>query len=146
MRMSTKGRYGLRLMMELASGYGSGPMLAEVIAKKQALSGKYIHLLANGLRATGLIRAIRGPSGGYALARPPSAITALDVITALEGSNAPLECVEDPSLCDRAGACAARDLWCEVAVAMDNVLSKVTLEQLVARQQAKLNKGVTYDI
>jgi Rrf2 family protein len=133
-------------MMELASGYGRGPMLAEAIAKNQAISGKYIHLLANGLRAAGLLRAIRGPSGGYELARAPSAITALEVIAALEGPNAPLECVEDASSCDRANACAARDLWCDVALAMDKVLSGITLEQLVAKQQAKLKKCVTYEI
>jgi Rrf2 family protein len=118
--MSTKGRYGLRLMMELASGYGRGPMLAEAIAKNQAISGKYIHLLANGLRTAGLLRAIRGPSGGYELARAPSAITALDVIAALEGPNAPLECVEDASSCDRANACAALAVASRVAQRPEN--------------------------
>jgi Rrf2 family cysteine metabolism transcriptional repressor len=146
MRMSTKGRYGLRLMMELASGYGRGPMLADAIAKNQTISSKYIHLLANGLRAAGLLRAVRGPSGGYELARAPSAITALEVIEALEGPNAPLECVEDATSCDRASGCAARDLWCDVAIAMDKVLSGITLEQLVARQRAKLNTCANYEI
>jgi Rrf2 family cysteine metabolism transcriptional repressor len=145
-RMSTKGRYGLRLMMELASKYGSGPVLAEVVANNQGFSSKYIHLLANSLRAAGLVRAVRGPSGGYELARIPSSITALDVITALEGQNAAAECVRDVSRCDRAGGCAARDLWCEVTSAMNGVLSGITLEQLAARQRAKSYESPSYVI
>ena len=137
MKMSTKGRYGLRLMMELASRYGHGPVLAETIASTQGISGKYIHILAGGLRVAGLLRTVRGPNGGYVLTRKPSDITALDVISALEGRCVPADCVLMASCCTRATYCAARDVWCEVASAVDGVLSGVTLDHLVARQRRK---------
>ncbi|MEW6267476.1 MAG: Rrf2 family transcriptional regulator [Thermodesulfobacteriota bacterium] len=146
MKMSTKGRYGLRVMMELANHYGHGPMLVEAIAKNQGISSNYIHLLVTGLKSAGLVRTWRGPSGGYELTKKPSAITALDVVSVLEGRSAPVECVSDASACPRAGRCAARDVWCEVATAMEGVLSKLTLEQLAARQLAKQEEPMTYDI
>jgi Rrf2 family transcriptional regulator, cysteine metabolism repressor len=137
MKMSTKGRYGLRVMMELAENYGRGPISVDVIARNQDISGKYIHVLAMGLKSAGLVRTARGPSGGYELARKPSSITVLDVISALEGGSAPVECVSDPSFCHRSHRCAARDVWCDVASAVDNVLSGITLERLSASQRAK---------
>lgn len=146
MRMSTKGRYGLRVMMELASNYGHGPTLVKVIAKNQAISSKYIHLLVTNLRTAGLVRTVRGPSGGYELAKKPSSITALDVISALEGRSAPVECVVDASSCPRAQHCAARDVWCDVASAVDGVLAGITLAQLSSRQRAKQEAPTSYDI
>lgn len=137
MKMSTRGRYGLRVMMELAGNYGRGPLPADAIARSQDISGKYIHVLATGLRSAGLVRAVRGPNGGYELARRPSAITALDVVSALEGRTTPVGCVADASCCPRAGRCAARDVWCEVASAVDRVLSRLTIGQLAARQRAR---------
>jgi Rrf2 family protein len=137
MRMSTKGRYGLRLMMELAKSYGQGPVLVDVIAKSQGISSGYIHLLANGLKASGLIRAVRGRSGGYELVKEPRSITALDVVSVLEGKSAPVDCVLNARSCPRSRGCAARDVWCDVAAAMDSVLSGVTLAELAARQKAK---------
>jgi Rrf2 family protein len=136
MKMSTKGRYGLRVMAELAGRYGQGPVPADVIARNQDISGKYIHLLVMVLRSAGLVRSVRGPGGGYELARKPSSITALDVVSALEGSSAPAECVTDAEYCPRAGRCATRDVWRDVSSAVDGVLSGITLEQLSARQRA----------
>jgi Rrf2 family protein len=146
MKMSTKGRYGLRVMMELALNCGQGPMAVDTIAKNQGISGKYIHVLVMGLRSAGLVRTVRGPKGGYELAKRASSITALDVIAALEGSSAPVECVVDYSSCSRAGRCATRDLWCDVASAVDQVLSGLTIEQLSARQRAKCEEPPNYSI
>jgi Rrf2 family protein len=137
MKMSTKGRYGLRVMMELAKSYGGGPVLVDEIAKSQGVSGKYIHVLVAGLRSAGLLRATRGRNGGYSLARKPSAITLLDIISAMEGRTAPVDCVADRKACPRSRRCAARDVWCDVAAAIDGVLSSLTLEQLLARQNSK---------
>jgi Rrf2 family transcriptional regulator, cysteine metabolism repressor len=134
LKMSTKGRYGLRVMIELAIHYGKGPVSVEVVAKNQKISGKYIHVLVSGLKLAGLIHAERGPSGGYELAKKPSSITALDVILALEGKYAPVKCVCDSSFCPQIAQCSARDVWCEVASAVEKVLSAFTLEQLAARQ------------
>jgi len=137
MKMSTKGRYGLRVMAELASRYGRGPTPVDVISRTQGISGKYIHLLVMVLRSAGLVRSVRGPGGGYELARKPSAITALDVISALEGSSAPAECVDDASHCPRASRCATRDVWRDVSSAVDGVLASLTLEKLAEKQRAK---------
>ena len=137
MKMSTKGRYGMRVMMDLAKSYGEGPVLVDEIAKSQGISGKYIHVLVKGLRTAGLILAVRGRSGGYALAKKPSAITLRDIVTAMEGRTAPVDCVADRKACPRSGRCAARDVWCDVAAAIDGVLSSLTLDHLLARQRAK---------
>lgn len=146
MKISTKGRYGLRVMMELARHYGEGPVPVEEIAQNQQISGNYIHLLVKDLRSAGLVRTIRGPRGGYALTRGPSFITALDVVSALEGNLAPVDCVADQELCSRSAQCIAREVWCEVASAVDGVLSGLTLEQLSARQSAKREEQLTYVI
>lgn len=136
MKMSTKGRYGLRVMVELASRHGEGPVMVERIAASQELSASYAHILLGGLKSAGLVRSVRGPSGGYELSRPPERITALDVVAAVE-NDAPVECVARASSCKRAPTCAARDVWCEVAAAIERVLSGVTLEELALRQRAK---------
>lgn len=146
MKMSTKGRYGLRLMIELAGRYGLGPVPVNTLALNQNISGKYIHVLVIGLRSAGLVRTVRGPNGGYELARDPSSITAYDVISALEGSSAPAACVTDATSCKRAGHCAARDVWCDIASAVDGVLINLTLEKLSARQYAKQEEQLDYCI
>lgn len=146
MRISTKGRYGLRVMMELADHYGRGPMPVDAIAGNQDISGKYIHILVMGLRSAGLVRTVRGPNGGYELTKAPGSITALDVVSALEGKSIPVECVADATSCPRAGRCAARDVWCVVASAVEGVLSGLTLEQLAARQRAKTDESLSYCI
>lgn len=132
--MSTKGRYGLRIMMELARHYGKGPIPVDIIAENQNISGKYIHVLVMGLKSTGLIRTLRGPKGGYSLARDPASITALDVVTALEGKIAPVECVEEESYCNHSSNCIARDLWCKTASAIKEVLQRITIKELADRQ------------
>jgi Rrf2 family transcriptional regulator, cysteine metabolism repressor len=146
MKISTKGRYGLRVMVELADHYGKGPLPVETISKNQEISGKYIHVLVASLRMAGLIRTARGPNGGHELARRPSAITAFDIVSALEGKSSPVECVNNASLCHRSGHCATRELWCDVASAIDGVLSDLTLEQLATRQRVKKNEPVSYEI
>ncbi|HOX42471.1 MAG TPA: Rrf2 family transcriptional regulator [Myxococcota bacterium] len=137
MKISTKGRYGLRVMLELASHSGQGALRVEQIARRQGISAKYIHVLVSSLRSAGLVNTVRGPNGGCTLARSPSAITALDVVAALEGASAPVECVLDAAGCKRSAECATREVWCEVAAAMDRVLAGLTLEQLARRQRDK---------
>ncbi|MBN1960280.1 MAG: Rrf2 family transcriptional regulator [Deltaproteobacteria bacterium] len=144
--MSTKGRYGLRIMIELANNYGKGPQSVETIATHQHISGKYIHVIAMNLKSAGLLRTVRGPNGGYELAKNPSAITALDIVLALEGKNAPVDCVINAAYCLRANACVARDLWCDIATAIDNVLAGQTIEQLAQKQQAYLDTRHCYTI
>ena len=146
MKMSTRGRYGLRVMIELAANHGKGPVLVETIAKNQGISGKYIHALVPGLRAAGFVRTVRGPSGGYELARQPSKVSALEVVAALEGNLAPVDCVTDTGRCARVPRCAARDVWCEVAAAIDLVLSSYTLDRLAALERKKLGQSLDFSI
>lgn len=136
MKISTKGRYGLRIMMELALRHGQGPVLVDTIEQRQGISGKYIHQLMLGLKHAGLIRTVRGPRGGYELLKPPAEITAFEVISVLEGPLLPVECLTLPVSCERAGACVTRDLWGEVAAAVEDVLSATTLETLCRRLRA----------
>lgn len=132
--------------MELATRSGQGPVLVGTIAAHQDISRNYIHNLVGGLQAAGLVRALRGPTGGYELTRDPSKITALDVVTALEGPTSPVACVADGQFCSRSPRCAAREVWRDLGAAMDKVLSNITLADLVERQRAKLQETPMYDI
>lgn len=146
MKISTKGRYGLRVMMELAYHHGQGPIPVETIARNQDISSKYIHVIVMGLRSAELVRSVRGPNGGYELTKTPSAITVLDIVSALEGKSSPVDCVTDTASCVRSERCAARDVWCEVASAIDETLSALTLEQLATRQRVKEEQPPNYCI
>ncbi len=146
MKISTKGRYGLRLMMTLAEHYGRGPVSADTIADEQAISGAYVRLLAAGLKTAGLLRAVRGPSGGYELAGAPSQITAYDVVVALEGPIAPAACAPDPSSCPRSERCAAHEVWHEVEKAISDVLRKFTVQELAQRQRELLSEALSFCI
>jgi Rrf2 family protein len=145
MRMSTKGRYGLRVMVELAVQHGKGPVMAEALAERQQLSPSYAQLLLGGLKSAGLVRSMRGPSGGYELTRAPSEITALDVVAALEDA-VPVECVAGLSKCKRASICPTREVWQEVSEAVNAVLSRYTLEQLAQRQLELQTPAPMYEI
>jgi len=135
MKVSTKGRYGLRIMTYLASTSGDSPVLAETIARDQDISAKYIHIIVGSLKQAGLVRVLRGRKGGYVLARDPSEITALEVVNALEGSIAPVDCVNATSSCKRFDCCAVRKLWIDVFEAINLVLDGVTIEQLAEKQK-----------
>lgn len=134
MKLSTKGRYGLRVMLELARHYGEGPVSVDVIAEKEDISGKYIHVLVMGLKSAGLIRALRGPKGGYELAKDPGDITALDVVTALEGRNTLVDCVNDKEFCSRSDNCVTRELWCDIAAAVEDTLAGFSLRDLAKKE------------
>lgn len=146
MKMSTRGRYGLRVMIELAVHHGQGPTLVDTLAERQDLSANYIHLLMPALKTAGLVRAIRGPRGGFELTRPPAEITALQVVEALEGRVAPLDCTLDGTCCARSDRCPAREVWSEVALAVDRVLSGRTLADLADRYRALQSPPHSYDI
>ena len=133
-------------MIELACCFGMGPVGVPAIAEKQGISAKYIHLLMAGLKSAGLVRSVRGPGGGYELARDPSDITALDIVSVLEGVFVPVECVVDDAFCLRVGYCTARSVWSSVASAMDGALSKLTLADLARKELAARKEALTYHI
>ncbi len=147
MRLSTKGRYGARAMLDLALNSGKGPVLLRDIAKRQEVSEKYLEHSITALRKAGLVRSIRGARGGYVLAKSPSQIRLSEIMEVLEGSMAPVECVDDPEVCRRAQLCVTRDIWSKMKEAIDNILESVTLQDMVEEQNKKKNsKAIVYNI
>lgn len=124
MKISTKGRYGLTIMIELARKYGGGPTSLKSIADDKDLSNHYLEQLATPLRNAGLIRSIRGPYGGYVLTKQPSEITAGDVIRVLEGPITPVEGIEDEEPAQQA-------LWIKIRDVVKEVLDTTTLLDLI---------------
>jgi len=133
-------------MIELALRDSDGPVMVDTIAANQAISAKYIHVLMTALRNAGLVRATRGPGGGYALARDSRTISALEIVEALEGRSSFVKCVVDECDCPRASACAARDLWAEVAGAIERVLSNRSLAQLAEAQRSRQPEPIMFHI
>ena len=140
MRLSTKGRYGVRLMLELAIHYGEGPILLKDISKKQEISEKYLWQLINSLKIAKLVNSTRGSHGGYTLAKSPSEINLNDIICVLEGKPSLVECIDNPSVCDRAEMCAARDIWDEVSSKISETLRAITLKDMVDKQKDKYSR------
>ena len=139
MKLSTKARYGVRAMLTLALDYGKGAVPLRSVASRQDVSVKYLEHLMAALRSAGLVRSVRGTHGGYCLARPPGQVDLREVVRALEGSIAPVDCVDDPGVCDRSDGCAARDVWKRMEQAVSDVLCSTTLEDLV-RNQAECDR------
>jgi Rrf2 family protein len=137
MKLSTKGRYGLRAILDLALHQGEGLVLVKDIARRQEVSRPYLEHLMAPLIAAGLVKTTRGARGGVLLLRSPSEINLGEIIRLLEGSIAPVDCVNDPKLCHRSGSCVTRDIWIEMKVAMSQVLDSTTLQDLVERQRQK---------
>ena len=146
MKLSTKGRYGLRVMLELALRAGEGPVIMREIADSQEISRKYLHSLLSSLKAVGLVRAVRGSGGGYVLAKPPQEIRASEVFLALEGPFAPVDCVGNSSICDRFEFCVTREIWQEIGEAIEKILSGINLEDLAARHHAKKTQRSMFHI
>lgn len=137
MKLSTKGRYAARAMLDLAFHYGEGLILLKDIARRQQISERYLEHLITPIKAAGLVTSMRGARGGFTLAKPPSQIRLSEIIQIVEGSIAPVECVDDPDICSRADLCVTRDIWTEMQKAMSGVLESTTLQDLIERQREK---------
>lgn len=147
MRISTKGRYAVRAMLELALRRGAGPVQTRDIARAQGISVKYLERLLATLRSAGLVQSRRGAHGGFILARDPAKITILDIIVLMEGSLAPVECVDDLRQCKRVNHCAARKLWTDLKKAIDDNLRATTLADFMQMHAECTNTtGVMYNI
>jgi Rrf2 family cysteine metabolism transcriptional repressor len=143
-KLSTRTRYGIRAVLELAENYGNGPLQLKIIAQRQKISVKYLEQLMAVLRSAGFVRSIRGSKGGYLLAKAPEQIKLSDIFHCLEGSVVTIECVENENYCTRTNDCVARQIWAEVQKAVMGVLQSITLQNLVDR--AKHNKASDYQI
>jgi Rrf2 family cysteine metabolism transcriptional repressor len=141
MKLSTKGRYGTRALLEIALHEGREPILLRDIASRQQISLSYLEHIISPLIAGGIIRSTKGPRGGISLNRKPSEVKLSEVIQLLEGSVAPADCVDNPDICDRSSSCVTRDLWKEIKDVMSEVLESTTLQDLVERQKKKDGVG-----
>ena len=146
MRVSTRGEYGVRAMLDLACYYGNGPVLLKDIARRQEVSLKYLDGILSTLKAAGLVKTLRGARGGYTLNHEPSKITVKQIVEALEGSLVLVECVKEKTSCNRVDSCITHDIWCELGKAMETVLKTTTLEDLVIRDNAKKKTAKMYYI
>ncbi len=133
----------MRAMLDLALQSGTEPVLIKDISKRQEVSDLYLQQLFNRLKTAGLVRSTRGPKGGFMLTKPPSQIRLADILQAMEGSTAPVECVDNATFCSRADSCVTRKVWAEIKKAMDGVLESTTLQDLV--KQEERNKVEVYE-
>jgi Rrf2 family protein len=137
MKISTRGRYGTRALLDLALHQGEEPVSLQDIARREQISLAYLEHLITPLIAGGILRSTKGPKGGVSLAKAPGEIKLSDIIQILEGSIAPVECLNNPGICKRSERCVTRDVWSELKEAMAGVLESVTLEDLVERHKKK---------
>ena len=144
MKLSTRTRYGIRAIIELAEHYGEGPLQLRIIARDQGVSVKYLEQLMAMLKSAGIVRSVRGSKGGYVLAKSPAQIKVSDCFECLEGTVITTECVDSDSYCERKNNCMARQLWADVQNAVMGVLESMTLQSIVDR--SKQNKAIHYHI
>ncbi len=144
MKLSTKTRYGIRALIELAENYGQGPVQLKMISKDQDISIKYLEQIISLLKSSGIVNSSRGAKGGYFLAKTPNLIKLSECFNCLEGPVSTVECVENKDFCTKTTNCVARDLWAEVENAIIAVLDSITLQEMVDR--AKKNKPPLYEI
>ena len=137
MKLSTRGRYATRALLDLALHQSQSPIPLKDIARRQEISLRYLEHLITPLIAAGIVISTRGPRGGISLARPPEKIRLSEILQLLEGPIAPVECVNNPKICTRSELCATRDIWSELKEAIDGVLEATTLQDLVERQRKK---------
>jgi len=145
MKLSTRSRYGMRLMLALARNYGKGNTFLKDIAREEEISEKYLSLIIIPLRGVGLVHSARGSSGGYTLAREPSKITLKDIVDVLEG-DCLVDCLKDPKACSKVTTCASRDIWALLGGKISETLSSITLEQLVMMNKEKMEKAINPSI
>ncbi|MFQ5834741.1 MAG: RrF2 family transcriptional regulator [bacterium] len=143
MRLSTKGRYGVRAMLDLAIHEAIGPVSIKNISQREGISVNYLEQIFNQLRRAGWVRSIRGPGGGFLLARPSKEITVLDIIKALKVPVVPVFCVDEEqeiSQCERVDSCVSRLLWQRLGDKIKEILEGTSLEDLLieARRISRL--------
>lgn len=133
MKLSTRSRYGTRLLVDMARHYSQGPIHLSDIARRQGVSVKYLEQIIIPLKKAGLVQSIRGPKGGHQLARPPADITVADIVSVLEDGLNLVECAQRPEVCERAEICPTRIVWAEATQAMLAHLRGITLADLARR-------------
>lgn len=136
MKISTKGRYGIRLMLSLALHYESGTMALKTIAKEQEISEKYLEQIINPLTKSGLVKSFRGAQGGYVLTKHPDDISIGEILRILEGSLSPVDCVDNP-MCPNSDSCVSLSIWKKMKDALDDVVDNISLGDLIEEYKGK---------
>lgn len=131
MKLTTRSRYAVRALAEIARNYGVRSTKRNEIVESEGISDSYLEDLLVACKNSGLLFTARGSKGGYVLTRPPSRITMLDIITSQEGSLAPVECINNTAYCDRIMSCSTRRVWELFYTAIKNSLSNITLEDII---------------
>lgn len=131
-----KGDYGVRALVELTHHYGEGPLQSSAIAERQSIPEPYLDQLLTSLRRAGFIRSVRGPQGGHALIREPQDLKLSEVIVALEGSLAPISCLDNPEGCRTATVCSLKPIWQDVEAATVRVLESITIADVAERERS----------
>jgi len=146
MKLSTRTRYGVRLMVALAQNYGKDPVFLKDIAKGENISEKYLSLIIIPLRGVNLVNSVRGAHGGYNLSKEPSQINLKEIVDVLEGECSLVECVKNPSSCERTTICATHDVWAMIGEKISETLSSITLDRLAKNNQEKAENIITHGI
>lgn len=145
MKISTKGRYALRLMLDLAQQPPTEYVSIKSVATRQGISEKYLEQIIKMLSKGGLVESTRGKSGGYRLTRTPESYTVGEILRVTEGSLAPVSCLEEEHHCENCNDCVTYEIWQNVLDAINEVVDSITLSYLVEKQKAKrtchCNKG-----
>ncbi len=138
MKLSTKSRYGTRMLLDMAALRGQGPVHLELIAQRQGVSVKYLEQILIPLKKAGYVESVRGPKGGHYLARDPETVTVGEIVALLEDGLNLVECTEKPEICDRSSICLTRLIWKEAAQALYNKLASFTLADLLKRGNGRV--------
>ena len=141
MKISTKGRYALRLMLDLAMNGENNVVRIKDIAERQQISDKYLEQIISVLNKAGYVRSTRGPQGGYSLRKAPEEYTVGDILRLTEGSLAPVACVEEEGSSEREVDCVTVEVWKRLNQAISDVVDHITLADLVALQEEKREKS-----
>lgn len=131
MKLSTKGKYGLKAIFELSLHVNEGPMPLNIIASKQKIPEQYLEQIFSTLKRSKLITSVRGAQGGYLLNKAPNEVTVGDVLTILEGPVALSQCIIDEGVCENANDCSTKLVWEKLKIGIEDVLNSITLQDMV---------------
>lgn len=141
MRISTKGRYALRLMLDLAMNGGDGYISLKAVAKRQEISDKYLEQIIHQLSKAGFVQSARGAQGGYRLAHTPDEYTVGEILRTVEGSLAPVSCLDCKTPCDQFDSCITIGLYKKIQQAIDGVVDHTTLHDMISDYRTKHPKA-----
>ncbi len=144
MRISMKADYAVRAVVDLAHRYGQGLVQSAEIARRQHIPEAYLDQLLTALRKAGIVRSTRGPHGGHELARSPDQITMELVVSTLEGSFTPVECLDNAAFCALTPGCGQREVWQEIQTAVQSIMTRYTIADLAAREKEQQERVVYY--